>query len=184
MKENNQNNLEQKIDEIYTGHRGVPISTINKVVNSICKIIIKRGKITSYGTGFFMKISDLLKYLITNYHIINPSVINNNIEIEIWNQKRIELSLYNCIIKYFEKPKDITIIEIKNTDEIYDFIEFLDYDNNYIKNGYQIYKNIDVFSKEHLYGKEAVCASGSIINIFNNFEFNHNISTDNGSGSQ
>ena len=32
MEENYQNNIEQKIDEIYTGHRGVPISIINKVL--------------------------------------------------------------------------------------------------------------------------------------------------------
>jgi len=44
-----------------------------------------------------------------------------------------------------------------------------------------MYKNIDIFSIEHPFGKEAVCASGSIINIFNNFEFYHNISTDTGS---
>ena len=181
MAENYQNNIEQKIDEIYTGHRGVPISIINKVFNSICKIIIKKGERTAFGTGFFMKVSDLLKYLITNYHNINPTVINNHIEIEIWNKKRIKLTPDERIIKYFEKPKDITIIEIKKTDEIYDYIEFLDYDNNYKMNGYQIYKNIEVFSIEHPFGKEAVCASGSIINIFNDFEFNHNISTDTGS---
>ena len=181
MAENYQNNIEQKIDEIYTGHRGVPISIINKVFNSICKIIIKKGERTAFGTGFFMKVSDLLKYLITNYHNINPTVINNHIEIEIWNKKRIKLTADERIIKYFEKPKDITIIEIKKTDEIYDYIEFLDYDNNYKMNGYQIYKNIEVFSIEHPFGKEAVCASGSIINIFNDFEFNHNISTDTGS---
>ena len=180
MEDNYQNNPKQKIEEIYTGHRGVPISIINKVFNSICKIIIKKGERTAFGTGFFMKVSDLLKYLITNYHNINPTVINNHIEIEIWNKKRILLNQNNRIIKYFERPKDITIIEKKKYDEICNYIEFLDYDNNYIKNGYQIYKNIDVFSIEHPFGKEAVCASGAIVNIFNNFEFNHNISTDSG----
>ena len=181
MEKINQNNLYQKIDEIYTGHRGVPIPIINKVFNSICKIIIRKGGKTEYGTGFFMKVSDLLKYLITNYHIINPYIINNHTEIEIWNKKRIKLTLKNRTIKYFERPKDITIMEIKKDDEIYDYIEFLDYDINFIKYGYQIYKNVDVFSIEHPFGKEAICASGSIINIFNNFEFNHNISTDTGS---
>ena len=182
MKDNYQNKPEQKIEEIYTGHKGVPIPIINKVYNSICKIIIQKGEITSYGTGFFMKVYDLVKYLITNFHIINPAVMNNNnIEIEIWNKKRIKLTPNNRIVKYFDRPRDITIIEIKKDDEIYDYIEFLDYDINYIKNGYQMYKNIDVFSIAHPFGKDAVCASGSIINIFNNFEFNHNISTDTGS---
>ena len=81
MGANYQDKPEQKIEEIYTGHKGVPIPIINKVYNSICKIIIQKGEITSYGTGFFLKVSDLLKYLITNFHIINPAVMNNNIEI-------------------------------------------------------------------------------------------------------
>ena len=75
MEDNNQDKPGQKIEEIYTGHRGVPISIINRVFNSICKIIIKKGEKTIYGTGFFLKASDLLKYLITNYHNINPTVI-------------------------------------------------------------------------------------------------------------
>ena len=53
MEENYQNNIEQKIDEIYTGHRGVPISIINKVFNSICKIIIKKAQPDSCGLRFF-----------------------------------------------------------------------------------------------------------------------------------
>ena len=46
--------------------------------------------------------------------------------------------------------------------------------------GYTINKNVDVFSIEHPYGDDASCASGSIINI-NDYEFEHNISTDIGS---
>ena len=40
MEENNQKNLEQKIDEIYTGHKGVPISTINKIVKGYSKFTL------------------------------------------------------------------------------------------------------------------------------------------------
>ena len=167
-------------DEVCTGHKPIPMKIANKVMKSICKITIrdKNGQIL-YGTGFFMNISNSLKYLITNYHIINPKMINNNIEIEIWNQEIMKLNLNNRYTKYLEKPKDITIIEINNKDKIYNNIEFLNYDNNYI-NGYIIYKNVDVFSIEHPYGDDAACASGKIINI-NEFEFDHNISTDNGS---
>ena len=86
-------------DELFTGHKPIPIKIANKIMNSICKITVEiNGKISS-GTGFFMNISDKLKYLITNYHIINPKLINVNIEIEIWNNKKIKLNLHNRIIK-------------------------------------------------------------------------------------
>ena len=172
----------QRQDQQFTGHRGVDIDIIIKVRNSICKIVIKKGGEEHYGTGFFVKISDSLKYLITNYHNINPDIISENpeIEFEIWNKKKIKLNLNNRETYYFKPPKDVTVIEIKYTDLLYDEIEFLDYDNNYKKNGYKIYKNIDVFTVEHPLGKGAVCASGTIVNI-NEFEFLHNITTDNGS---
>ena len=80
---------------------------------------------------------------------------------------------------YFPKPKDITIIEIKNSDEIYEDIELLNYDLNY-KFGYNIYKNVDVFSIEHPSGKSAACASGKIKDI-RDFEFYHNLPTSKGS---
>ena len=168
-----------KTDEICTGHKPIKMNIANKVMKSICKIIIKNNDKISYGTGFFLNVTNSLKYLLTNYHVINQNSIGN-LELEIWNQNRIKLNLDNRQIKYFEKPKDITIVEIKNTDEIYKDIEFLDYDINYKNKGYIIYKNVDVFSIEHPYGEDASCASGKIKNIYE-YEFNHNISTDNGS---
>ena len=66
----------------------------NKAMKSICKIIIKGiNKNNIYGTGFFMKISNSLKYLITNYHVLCPNVINQNIELEIWNLKKMKLNM-------------------------------------------------------------------------------------------
>jgi len=126
-----------------------------------------------------MKISNSIRYLITNYHVINPDIINEDIEIEIWNLKKMKLNLNNYNIKYFKERKDITVIEIKNSDEIYKDIKFLDYDKNY-KNGYEIYNNADVFSINHTLGKSVECEKGKIIKI-NDYEFDHNISTDNDS---
>ena len=158
----------------------IQIDIANIVIKSICKISIKmKDQKTKNGTGFFMNISNTIKYLITNYHVINPALINEDIEIEIWNHKKMKLNLNNYNIKYFEEPKDITIIEIKNSDEIYKDINFLDYDRNYI-NGYKIYNNVDVFSIEQPLGKSAAFASGKIIKIYE-YEFDHNIATDNGS---
>ena len=166
----------KKINELDTGHKPIPIDIVNAVNKSICKISIKKNK---NGTGFFMNISKTIKYLITNYHVIKPDLINEDIEIEIWNHKTMKLNLNNYNIKYFKEPEDITIIEIKNSDEIYKDINFLNYDRNYV-NGYELYNNADVFSIEHPLGKSAACASGKILKIYDS-EFEHDISTDNGS---
>ena len=58
-------------DEIYTGHKPIPINIINKVLKSICKINIIKNKGIQFGTGFFMKINNSTKFIITNYHIIS-----------------------------------------------------------------------------------------------------------------
>ena len=77
-------------------------------------------------------------------------------------------------------PINITLIEIKTTDEIYKDIKFLyyDLDNNI---DYEIYKNQYVFSIFYLYGKNALCSSGQIIDI-NDYELKHNIITGMGAG--
>jgi len=170
---------ENKQNKKCSEHKSIGVDIIIKVRNAICKIILKKGEEITYGTGFFMKVSDSKKYLVTNYHNINPEIIYDNIEIEIWNKKILKLFINNREIKYFKPPKDITIIEIKKSDEIFNYIKFLNYDINFL-NGYHIYKNADIFSIEYPFGKEALCASGSIIDI-KNFEFDHNISTDCGS---
>ena len=178
-------NLEKKgcapaKSELFTGHKPIPLKIAMKVMKSICKITIKTKKALKYGTGFFLSYSDSSKYLITNYHVINENMKKNDIEIEIWNHKTMKLKLEDRYIKYFPQPKDITLIKVKEKDEIYKDIEFLDYDSNYTQKGYIIYKDADVFTVEHPFGKDASCASGTIIKI-NEYEFDHNISTDVGS---
>jgi hypothetical protein len=66
-----------------------------------------------------MNISDSLKSLVTNYHIINEKIIKENIEIKIWNEKKTKLNLNNRFYQYFNDPIDITVIEMKDSDEIY-----------------------------------------------------------------
>ena len=43
-------------DQICIGSRSIPIKIVNKIMNSICKIIIK----CKIGNGFFMNMSDSL----------------------------------------------------------------------------------------------------------------------------
>ena len=92
----------------------------------------------------------------------------------------MKLRFKNRYTKYLQNPKDIAMIEIKESDKIYNDIVFLDYDLNCTKSRYIKYKDIDVFSIEHPNGEDASCASGTIINIYE-YEFDHNICTDNGS---
>ena len=158
-----------------------PISIIitTKVIKSICQITIKKKEEIIYGTGFFIKLSESLKYLFTNYLIINPNSINVNIELEKLNKKNMNLILNERHIKYFEKPKDVTVIQIKETDKIYEDIEFLDYDLNYMK-GYLMYENADIFSLKNPVETKTSCINGKVLNI-NNDEFEHNIPIENDS---
>ena len=128
-----------------------------------------------------MKITDSLKCLITNYHVLNPETIILNIELEIWNSKKILLNINDHYIKYFDKPKDITVIEIQETDELYKDIEFLNYDPLDGQQHYSIYKDKEIFTIQHPLGNDSHTASGKITNIIRDCEFNHTISTTGGS---
>ena len=78
--------------EVLNEHKPVPLNIAIKVMKAICKIIIETKERKKYGTGFFMNYSDSLKCLVTNYHVINPSLENENIEIEIHNKNKIKLN--------------------------------------------------------------------------------------------
>ena len=166
-------------NKIYKINGPTSIDAVNVIIKSLCKIKIKEKEKNIFGTGFFLKISDSNNYLIINHHIISQVTKKINIEIEIWNQKRLNLKLNKSKIKSFPEPKDIAMIEIKNNDEINEDIEFLNYDLNY-KLGYSIYKNIDVLSIAHPLSENPSFESGKIVNI-NDFEFEHNIPTDSNS---
>jgi len=174
-KEKHLNQLNSKQKEFYIANEQIPTTTIIQVMKSFCKIII--GK--NYGSGFFMKKSDSEKYLITNNHIISQDKINQDFEIEIHDHKKFKLNLNNRNIKYFPYPEDITIVEIKNNDTIYNDIEFLECDLDY-KNEYKKYEYTPIFLIAFSNSSEPTLATGKIINI-NGFEFEHNIATDKGS---
>ena len=94
------------------------------------------------GTGFFTKIpindnkNELLPVVITNNHVINNELINNkNIKI-ILNIKgkdkfqNFEMNNDRCF--YTNEDLDTTIIQLKESDEINNFLEL---DENIINNG-------------------------------------------------
>ena len=167
-------------NQVIIGHKPIPVKIVDKVAKAVCKIRVEINGGVALGTGFFLNYSISKKFLMTCYHVINPTVENNNIELIIHNQKKMQLNFLNRFTKYMDKPEDIAIIEIRESDEIYNEVEYLNYDQNFTKSGYSIYKDADVFSIEHPYGKDASCASGKIKDIYNNNEFEHDISTGDG----
>ena len=173
------------MNENRTGSPKIPSSAIKKAEKTICKIIINETvneNKESIGTGFFMLVNNII-YLITNYHNINENSINKKITIQLFNYKKINMKFSIRDIKYFQNL-DITMIEIKNTDEIIKYIEYLEYDLNYII-GYKQYLKAELFTAE--YPKDEIeFASGKIIeilydDIYKFYEFKHNIDTEPGS---
>ena len=157
----------------------IPLRTIYKVSKSICKI----SHMERHGTGFFMLLNDI-KCIFTNHHILSKDLINKVITIEIYNnynyfKKSIDIILDKKYTKFFE-DLDITILEIKDSyeKELIKEIEFLDYDSNYVK-GYNQYKDIDIFTLQFPRDDIEV-ASGKVKEIYNDFEFKHNIDTEYG----
>jgi surface protein len=162
----------------------ISLDILNKVSKSICKLKCKNGDKEWTGTGFFMSITFenkvLINCLITNYNIIAQHISNNNIQLQIGDNKKTFNIGKERHIKYFKKPTDITMIEILKEDEFIKEVNFLSYDLIYIKFGYKYYLDKEIFIIQHPYGKEIHSANGKIICI-KNVEFEHDAGTSSGS---
>ena len=89
------------------------------------------------------------------------------------DKKKMTLNLKERHIKLLEE-NNLTIIEIKDTDEISTEFKFLSYNINYIA-GYNIYKNGYVFSIGYSNKGRMSYPTGKIINI-ENYEFEYDVS--------
>ena len=137
----NEDKKETRKKEGNTRHaKKVDVDTIIKVRKSICKIICPNID----GTGFFMISNTGLKWLLTNLHIITEDLINKEIKIILYNGSNVNIKLNKRYINFYRKL-DITVMEIKESDNIIKDIDFLEYDLSYV-NGYDKYENIDAFS--------------------------------------
>ena len=104
----------------------------------VCKIKIGNTQ----GTGSFCKIpfpnkKNMLPVLITNNHIINKEILNkkdDKISIDIKEKSDIKELNLNNRKKYTNEEHDITIIEIKENDEIKNYLELDDIITNDILN--------------------------------------------------
>ena len=103
---------------------------VEQMKNNVCKIRIKDAQ----GTGFFCKIpypdmNNMLPVLITNCHVINEEILNKkgiNIVISTQDDVNIKEMKLDHRIKYTNKEYDVTIIEVKEEDNINSFLELDD----------------------------------------------------------
>ena len=164
---------------------------LNQMEKKICKIKIGEEQ----GTGFFCKIpfptnEKYLKALITNNHVIDEDILykkDQKISIYIKDKKEIKFLNLNDRIKYSKKEEeyDTTIIEIKDDDEITNFLELdekiIDYIiNNKNDNDDYVDKTIYIIQ----YPESELSVSYGIIQkicLDKKYKFTHKCSTKGGS---
>jgi hypothetical protein len=121
----------QKEQYISTSPEPLSIEGTKKILeqmqNCVCKIY--NGE-KGTGTGFFTKIpykSILLPVLITARHVINVNDINKDITITLNDDKEKKLFKIDNERKMYSNEKlDVSIIEIKEKDEINNYLELDD----------------------------------------------------------
>ena len=95
---------------------------LKQLTNCICKIENRKGN----GTGFFCSISEKIKVLITNNHVIDEKIIkeNSKIRVTLNDDKDFKVISFKDKKYYTSEQYDITIIEINPEKEnISDFLE-------------------------------------------------------------
>ena len=153
---------------------------LEQMMNCICKIKVNSVN----GTGFFCKIpfeNDSLKVFMTNYHVLDDLYYKNNKEINLLINDDKEVKIIKLGEKrqtYFNKKFDITIIELKENDNINNFLEL---DDNLFKEETKVYyKGISIYILHYLLGNKATVSYGLSTDI-DNFEIKHICSTEHGS---
>ena len=153
---------------------------MNQMKNSICKIKINQTN----GTGFFCKIpygNNTMNVLMTNYHILNEKYYNQNEELDLFINDEKDVRIINLKIKritYFNDLYDLTLIELKEGDNINNYLEL---DDNLFKNEIRaFYRNISIYVLQYPLGNNAAVSYG-LSNGINNYKINHTCSTEHGS---
>ena len=147
------------------------IETTYKIIYQMSNCICKIKNNQSIGTGFFCTIpyknNAKINALITSYQIINEFYIQNNVIINLllgdYNESKI-IYLNPSRYIYFSQEYNITIIELKDYDNINNFIEL---DDNIFRNDIKsLYENESIYILQYLNGGKALVSYG-IINILN-----------------
>ena len=160
---------------IYTAQ--IPESLSEQLYNSITKIQTKDG---IFFSGFFMKLkinTKIYHFLISNSKIL-PSKIEKSFEITIIygkkNEtiKKIKLNINERLIKKFDNPIDIALIEILQSDKIPED-KYLIPDYNY-NNGFKYFENNNCCSAGYSVEDKRFLTFGKILKT-KNFEFEHTL---------
>ena len=139
----NKINLEKEIED---SPFKVSIDDNEKIINQSkqCTCLIKINNIIK-GTAFFCKLINIyeskeMKVMITNNHVVGENELNQNvINFSYYDGHRLgKIELDKSRITFTNKNLDITIIELKEKDNINNFLKF---DNNFIENKDQYLKS-------------------------------------------
>jgi len=174
------------VKESYIDTSPIPISIKNmeKIVEQMKNCVCKIKKGNEKGTGFFAKIpykSIFKNVMITNEHILNKKdiKINKYIKVSLNNEnvyKDIKIDDKKLIL--INKELDITIIEIKEEDNINNFLEI---DERYnLNNLDDRYKNESLYVLNYPKGKDIVVSYG-LLNKIEDENIYHLCSTEGGS---
>ena len=155
------------------------LKILNQMQYCICKIFQYGGE----GSGFLCNINYKninIKALITCNHILDEKYFQNYKKVFfcLYDKKKISLSIDNDRMLYFNKDLDITIIEIKNNDNI---THFLDLDSDCLEEeGSIMFERKSIYNISYPKDKD-VSVSYGMINKINNSEIYHLCCTEKGS---
>ena len=155
----------------------IPLDLVIKAKKSICKINIKSKKGNKTVIGFFMKIRNYNYYLIVNDHIIYEDIPNGEIELELYNHKKIKTKFNENIIKYCP-ISEITIVKIEKNEYIFNDIIFL-FTDIYLNDILKSFKKKFIFSIKDPFGESTMYSIGQIVHYDDDLiEFCHNLTID------
>ena len=145
---------------------------LEQMMHCVCKIKINN----TFGTGFFCEIpheADKMKVLMTNYHVLDDKYYNQNNELILFINDDKEIKTIKLGTKrktYFNKEYDIAIIELKENDNIKNYLE-LD-DNIFKEETKAYYKDISIYIIQYPNGKNAAVSYGLSVDI-DNYQLKH-----------
>ena len=147
---------------------------LDQMTNCICKV--KNNQII--GTGFFCRIPYMnyskINVLVTSYQIIDDFYLNQNNKFNLLllnshNEDKI-INLDPSRKIYSSKKYNTTIIELKESDNINNYLEL---DENLFRNDIKdYYESQSIYILQYLFSGSASVSYG-ILNEFNGFNFKH-----------
>jgi len=131
----------------------------------ICKTKIKER----IGIGFFCRIplrKEEINVLMTNYNFLNEKDFKDNkkLNISLYDEREtLEIELEQERETYFNKEYDVTLIELRNKDNIKDYLEL---DDNLFQDNSEIkYNNKSIYILHYPNGANAAVSYGRFNNI-------------------